>query len=168
MVFNVAIAGHQIGNIILAKFREDDLQRFAQKIRQHIETPSVRHAHANFLDPTFGASVQDGIQNYHERLRALKRKPFLPYIARVQEDLERFGFQQRPQQRHLNCPRRRMLMRPRLQAAPHPLANPRVLDMHEFRADRIGVNSLEAGDHFAQGHRPIVEEKFRGNAKVEV
>jgi hypothetical protein len=128
----------------------------------------MRHTHADFHDAAIRASMQDRIQNHHERFRALKRKPFLPYVARVQEDLERFGFQQRSQQRHLNCARRRMLMWPRLQAAPHPLANPRVLNMHEFRADRIGVNSLEAGDHFAQGHRPIVEEKFRRNAKVKV
>jgi len=30
MVFHVAIAGHQIRNVILAKFRKDNLQRFAR------------------------------------------------------------------------------------------------------------------------------------------
>src|SRR5438105_6376847 len=61
-----------------------------------------------------------------------------------------------------------MLLRPRLQPAPYPIANPRVLDMHEFRADGVGINPLEASDHFAQGHRPIVEEKFRRNANIEI
>jgi hypothetical protein len=86
----------------------------------------------------------------------------------VQEDLERFGFEQRAQQSYLNLARCRMLLRPRLQPHPHPLANARVLDMHEFRADGVGINPLEAGDHFAQSHRPIVEEKFRRNAKIEI
>src|SRR6266436_7280444 len=61
-----------------------------------------------------------------------------------------------------------MLLRPRLQSLPHPLTNPWVLDMHEFRADGVGINSLEAGDHFAQGHRLIIEEKFRRNPKIEI
>src|SRR5881396_2799990 len=76
MIFYVAIPGHQIRNVILAKFRKDDLQRFAQKIREHIEAPAMRHSHANFLDATFGAPVQDRVENHHERFRALKGKPF--------------------------------------------------------------------------------------------
>ncbi len=54
-----------------------------------------------------------------------------------------------------------MFVRSRFQPPPYPLPNPRVLDMHEFRADGIGINSLEAGDHLAQSHLAIVEEEFR-------
>ena len=86
----------------------------------------------------------------------------------MQENLERFGFEERTQQGDLNLARRRVFVRPRLQSPPHPLANPRVLDVHEFRADGIRINPFEPGDHFAQGHLPIVEEELRRNAKVEI
>src|SRR6478735_9901507 len=52
MIFHVAIASDQIGNVILAKLGEDDLERFAQKIRKHIEPSAMCHSHANLLDAT--------------------------------------------------------------------------------------------------------------------
>src|SRR5438477_10034674 len=71
MIFHVAIASDQIGNVILAKLREDDFKRFAQKIRKHIEAPSMRHAHANLLNAAIRAFVQDGFQSDHQRVRSL-------------------------------------------------------------------------------------------------
>src|SRR5436309_15968142 len=59
MIFHVAIASDQIGNVILAKLGEDDLQRFAQKIRKDIQPSSMRHAHANLLNAAIRAFVQD-------------------------------------------------------------------------------------------------------------
>ena len=66
MIFHVAIAGYQLRNVILGELGKDDLERFAQKIRQHIEPAAMRHAHVNFFDATFRTSMQDCIQNYHE------------------------------------------------------------------------------------------------------
>ena len=50
----------------------------------------------------------------------------------------------------------------------HPVANARVLDVHEFRTDRPGVNCLKRPDHIPQRHLSVVEEEFRGNTKIEV
>src|SRR5438477_1948473 len=50
----------------------------------------------------------------------------------------------------------------------HPVANARVLDVHELRADRVGVNSLQPRDHFTQLHFLIIEEELRRYAKIEV
>ena len=36
MIFHVAIARNQIGNVIISEFGKDDFERFAQEIRQHI------------------------------------------------------------------------------------------------------------------------------------
>ena len=66
MIFHVAIAGYQLRNVILGELGKDDLERFAQEIRQHIEPAAMRHAHANFFDAAFRTSMQDCIQNYHE------------------------------------------------------------------------------------------------------
>src|SRR5213080_4073279 len=49
-----------------------------------------------------------------------------------------------------------------------PFADVWILNMHELGADRIGINSLEPRDHFAQRHRPIVEEELRRNAEIEL
>src|SRR5215831_6303405 len=61
-----------------------------------------------------------------------------------------------------------MFMRTRFQSPADPFANARILNMHELRADRVGINSLEPRDHVAQRHRPIVEEELRRNAKIEI
>ena len=71
MIFHVAIASDQIRNVILAKFGEDDLERFAQKIRKHIEAPAMRHAHANLLNAAIRTFVQDCFQSDHQRFRSL-------------------------------------------------------------------------------------------------
>ena len=71
MIFHVAIASDQIGNVILAKLGEDDLERFPQKIRKHIEPAAMRHAHANLLNAAVRASVQNCIESDHERFRSL-------------------------------------------------------------------------------------------------
>ena len=51
---------------------------------------------------------------------------------------------------------------------PHPVADARVLDVHELGADRVGVDALELRDHFAQPHRFAVEEKSRRNFAIEI
>src|SRR5262245_61270366 len=59
MIFDVAVASYQIGNVVLGKLSENDFQRFAQEIRKHIKTPPMRHAHANFLHAALGSFVQN-------------------------------------------------------------------------------------------------------------
>ena len=61
-----------------------------------------------------------------------------------------------------------MFVRACFQALADPFAHSRILDMHEFRADGVGINSVEAGDHLAQRHRLVVEKKFRRNAQVDI
>ncbi len=48
----------------------------------------MRHAHADFFDAARGTFVQNGVENDHERLGALERKPLLPDVARVQKSFE--------------------------------------------------------------------------------
>ncbi len=61
-----------------------------------------------------------------------------------------------------------MLGRARFEAVPHPVANARVLDVHELGADRLRVNGFEARDHFAQRHAGAIEEELRGNREIEI
>src|SRR4029453_10049760 len=71
MVFHVTIASDQIGNVVLAKLGEDDLERFAQEIRKHIEPSAMRHAHTNLLNSAVRAFGQDCLQSDHQRFRSL-------------------------------------------------------------------------------------------------
>src|SRR4029077_5751776 len=50
MVFHVAVAGYELGNVIVAEFGKDDAERFLQKISQNVEPAAMGHAHANFFD----------------------------------------------------------------------------------------------------------------------
>jgi hypothetical protein len=168
VIFHIAIASHQVGDVVRGKFGEDDLQRFLQEIRQNVEPAAVGHAHADLLDPVMRTAAEDRIQDDHERLRALKRKAFLPHVASVEKGLERLGFEERAKDGELRLARSLVFVRPGFQAVPDPVADARVLDVLKFRADRIGINIFEQRDHVAQRHLAAVEKEFRGNLEVEV
>ena len=51
VILHIAVPRDEFGNIVLAEFGEDYLERFLEEIREHVESAAVRHAHANFLDP---------------------------------------------------------------------------------------------------------------------
>src|SRR5213592_4270996 len=71
MIFHVAIPGDELGNVILAELSENNTERFLQKIREHVQPPTVRHAHANFLNTSGRTFVKDRVENDHQRFGAL-------------------------------------------------------------------------------------------------
>src|SRR5690242_12692685 len=71
VIFHIPVAGYEIGNVILAEFCENDLERFAQKIRKHVKPPAMRHTHANLLNTALWTVLKDCLQSYQECLRAL-------------------------------------------------------------------------------------------------
>ena len=71
MIFHVAIACDQIRDVVLGEFGEDYLERFTKEIRQDIETAPMSHPHADLLDPRLRTTMKDGVENHHQRLRAL-------------------------------------------------------------------------------------------------
>ena len=93
VIFHIAVSGNESGNVILGKLGEDDVQRFSEEICQHIETATMGHAHADFLNPIANTLVQKGVENRHQTFRALQRKSFLPDIALVQKNFEGLRFE---------------------------------------------------------------------------
>ena len=83
MIFHVAIAGDELRNVILAELGENNAERFLQKIREHVQPPTVRHAHANFLNTSGRTFVKDRVENHHQRFGALDREAFLADVTRV-------------------------------------------------------------------------------------
>src|SRR5690349_22094394 len=86
VIFHIAISGNKSGNVILGKLSEDDVERFSEEICQHIETATMGHAHADFLNPIANTLVQKGVENRHQTFRALQRKSLLPDVALVQKN----------------------------------------------------------------------------------
>src|SRR2546430_15175180 len=91
--YTTLFRSHEFGNVILGELSKDHLERFAQKICEHIQPPTMRHAHADFFNAAVRTSVENRVENHQERFSALKRKAFLPDVTRVQKGLERFGFE---------------------------------------------------------------------------
>src|SRR5438045_456277 len=126
------------------------------------------HAHADFLNAVPRAALENRIQNDHERFRALKRKAFLPDVTSVEKRLERFRFQKRAKDRDLRFAGSVMFFRTRFQTMADPIADPRILDVLELGANRVGVDFFEKRDHLAQRHLAAVEKEFRRDDEVEV
>src|SRR5436190_22443930 len=99
-------------------------------------------------------------RNHHERFRTLQGESLLPHVTRMQENLERFRLKQGAQECYLYCCWSRTLVRSRLQSLADPVTQSRVLNVHEFGSDGVGINSLQERDHLAQRHRSIVQEEF--------
>jgi hypothetical protein len=59
VIFYIAVARHEVRDVVSGKFREDDLQRFLQKICQDIEPAAMGHAHADFLDAVPRTTLED-------------------------------------------------------------------------------------------------------------
>ena len=53
-----------------------------------------------------------------------------------------------------------MFVRSRLQSLADPFAHSWILDVHEFRTDGVGINSLQAGHHLPHRHGAVIKEKF--------
>ena len=105
VVFHVAVARRGVRHVVLGKLREHQLERFAQKLRDHAEPPAMGHAHADFLHAAPSAIFQQTVERGDERLAALERKAFLPLIFGVQEMLEALDFRQLPQHPYLQIRR---------------------------------------------------------------
>ena len=72
VIFHVAVARDEVRNVICGKLREDNLKRFLEEIREHVEPAAMRHAHADFLDAAARTPLENRVENDHERFRALK------------------------------------------------------------------------------------------------
>ena len=160
VIFHVAVAADQLGNVVFGKLREHRGERFLQEIRDHVQPPAMRHAHHDFLHAVDGAIDEQRVQDHHQRLAALEAEAFLADVARVQEPLEAFRLHQLFQNHALRFFRESEIRQARLDAVENPIPHVRRLDMHVFHADRVRVNRAQRPDHRAQRHRFSVHEKF--------
>lgn len=168
VVFHVAIAADHLGEKIFRELVEDEFERFAQEIGQDVEPAAVGHPHDDFLHPDRFATLQDGIKNDEQRLGALEGETFLPDITRVEEVFEGFGFVELAEDGAMQGGILPVVVAAVFDALPDPVAQARILDVHELGADGLAVNTAQFGKHFAEQHRPAVAEIFRGDGALEI
>ena len=66
MVLYIAIPRDQIGDVVFGELSEDDVERFFEEVREHVETATVRHTHANLQDAGAWAFMENRIKNHHQ------------------------------------------------------------------------------------------------------
>ena len=168
MVFHVAITADHLGDEIFRELVENEFEGLAQEIGQNVEPAAVGHAHDDFFDTDRFAALQHGIENDEERLGALEGKAFLPDIPRVKEVFEGFGLVKLAQDGAVQTGILPVMVAAVFDPLADPVAQARVLDVHELGADRIAVNGAQLGEHLAEQHRLPVAEIFRGNSALEI
>ena len=161
MVFHIAIAADHLGDEIFRELVEDEFERLAQEIGQDVETSAVGHPHDDFLHADRFAALQDGIKNDEQRLGALEGETFLSDITRMEEVLEGFGFVKLAEDGAMQAGVLAVVVAAVFDALTNPVAQARVLNMHELGADGVAVNAAQFGDHLAEQHRLAVAEIFR-------
>ena len=142
MVFHVAIAGDQVGLIVRREFVKDGGDGFPNEIREDVHPPAVRHAHFDLLHTVGRAGFEQRVEKDHRALAAFVREALFAEETLAQEIFKRLGFQHPAQRVELFC--RSFLGTQRVGFDPfaHPMADGRVVDVHELEADLVRVSFL--------------------------
>jgi hypothetical protein len=91
MVLHVALVGREARVHGAFEGREDALGEVADDVRQHVQTPAVRHAQSDLFDALIGRALDELVEERDDRLAAFEREAFLPEVLRVQKSFELLG-----------------------------------------------------------------------------
>src|SRR5262249_12294072 len=91
VVLDVAVAGGLPGEEAALELGDDHLVRLADDVREHVESPAMRHAEDHLLDAEAARVLDERIEQRDERLAALEREALLGRVAELEELLEAFG-----------------------------------------------------------------------------
>jgi hypothetical protein len=85
MIFHISVSTDQFRSEGVLEFVENNAGRLLQEIGQHIQSPTVRHAHDDLQNAKAGATLKDRVEREHEGLTTLQGKSFLADIFCVGE-----------------------------------------------------------------------------------
>ena len=160
VVFHVAVASHQVGDIVGAEFMQQDLERLLQVGGEDGKASAVGHAHHDVLHPMFRGVVEDGIEHHHGAFAAFDGEALLPLVFGVQELFEGLGFPDPAEEALLLRGGGRGEVDPFFDPFPQPLAHFVVQDVHELEASQVAVGAAQPVHHFPQlGALAVVEEE---------
>jgi hypothetical protein len=140
----------------------------AHEIGQHIQPSAMRHAEREFLDPEFGANVEDRLERRHQRFGPLDPEALGTGVAPIEKPLERLGGGQNPQHLlfHGTGQARCGLAAFELLLDPLPLGE--FLDVHVLDADTAAIDLAQQGDDLAQRGALAPEQVVDEDLTVEI
>src|SRR6516225_1441085 len=118
MIFDVTIAGNEVGDVILGKFFENRIVRFPQEICENSQTAPMSHPHDYLADGGPGTARQNGFKDDHEAFSALQREALLANELCMDKLLKGFRLHQASQKIDLGRRIRRWLQDSRF----HPVS----------------------------------------------
>ena len=90
VILDVARAEGAVHQRIVFELGEDRLERLAQRVREHVEAPAVRHPDHDLAAAVRRSILDDRVEQRNQGLRAFEREALLPDEFGVQEALEQF------------------------------------------------------------------------------
>ena len=156
-----------IGRVAL-KLGKDRGIGLADKIGEHVEPATVRHADHKLLDAELAAAPQDRLERRHQRFRALDAKTLGAGVTAVEKPLERLGRRQNFENILLFGGRKAMAALPALELLLDPDAFSRHLDVHIFDADLAAVGPAQDIDNLAQTGALAVEDAVEKDLAIEI
>src|SRR5258708_288033 len=88
MILHIAASDVQL-RVGVLKFAKNFPRAFPDDIRQHVQSPAMRHAEHDFLDALFARFFDGQIEQGNEAFGAFQRKAFCPDKLSANEFLER-------------------------------------------------------------------------------
>ncbi len=155
--------------VVALELGEDLRDRLADRVREHVEPPAVRHPDHDLAQPEQRRVVQDPVEQRDQRLAALEREALVADVLRVQEALEALGLDHLLEHALLARGIERRVVARRLHPVLQPLLALGVGDVHVLDADRAAVRLAQHVEDLAQRRAvPLALETAGHELAVEV
>ena len=163
------VARGEILRLLALELVEQHRRRLAQRVDEHIQATTVRHADDDIVNAAAARDANHFIERDNQRFAAFKREALLPDVARVQVALERLGSRQAFKQAQLLACRVGALAVNRLDPRLNPAPLGDVVDVHVLDADPAAVGFLERIEDLPEGC-PLGDalERTRVERRVDV
>src|SRR6266550_5080473 len=152
MIFNVA-AAIRVGNGGVHEFAKDFAGRFAENIRQDIESSAMGHCQHDLFHTMFRRGADGKFKERNETFGPLQRKALRAQKFFPDELFESLRIDEPAKNTHLLFASKLRTILDLLDALSQPIPLDPVGDVHELKADRTAVSEFKAPDEFAQRQR---------------
>ncbi len=150
------------------EFREDHLVGLAQHVREHVQSPAVRHAHDDLFDAQRARAFDDRIEQRNQGFRTLEREALLTDVLGPQELLERLGGDQPLEDVQTFLVRQAGPVAAALHVVFEPVALLVVADVDQLDTEGTAVGFAQRLDELTERHVGETAERAGRNRSTEV
>ena len=155
VVLDVARAEGAVDQRVVLELGEDRVERLAQRVREHVEAPAVRHPDHDLAAAVRRGVLDDRVEQRDQRFRAFEREALLSDELGVEEALEELRRRDVLEDAQALDRRERRRVRGILEPPLQPALAARILDVGELDADLAAVRGAQPLEDLAQRlHRP--------------